>query len=149
MVQDVEWLSDRQQQIWRAFLVGSSRINQHLDEDLNEFGIDLGEYEVLVCLSEADDWQLRMSDLAERANQSRSRLTHTVTRMERDGLVTRSTCPTDRRGVWATLTKKGHALLVEAAPSHVRAVRDILIDRVSPDDFEAVGRVFSTVLEKP
>lgn len=141
----MQWLSDDEQAIWRAYLLGAARINRYLDEDLREFGIDLGEYEILVCLSEATDSQLRMSELAEQANQSRSRLTHTVTRMERDGLVVRSTCPDDRRGVWAALTDQGRELLVRAAPSHVAAVRRILIDAAG-DDLAALGRVFSAVL---
>lgn len=145
MEQDVRWLSDDEQAIWRAYLQGVARVDQYLDDDLRKFGIDLGEYEILVRLSEAPQAQLRMSDLAQQANQSRSRLTHTVTRMENDGLVTRSACSDDRRGVWATLTDQGRELLLRAAPSHVAAVRRILIDAAG-DDLDALGRVFSTVL---
>lgn len=142
----MEWLTEDQQRIWRTYLLGAQRVDRFLDQDLRGFGMDLGEYEILVQLSEAEDQRLRMSELAELAHQSRSRLTHTVTRMERDGLVCRSTCPTDRRGVWAKLTDKGHALLVKAAPSHVRAVRRILIDAVDPSDLAALGRIFTAVL---
>ena len=141
----VRWLDQEQSRIWRAYLEGVGRINAHLDADLREFGIDLSEYEVLVCLDEAEDSRLRMSELAEASHQSRSRLTHTVARMERDGLVIRETCPTDRRGVWANLTDAGRELLRTAAPSHVSAVREILVDAVSEEDFRALGRVFETV----
>ena len=62
-----------------------------------------------------------MSELADAVHQSRSRLTHTVARMEAENLVERVNCPTDRRGVWASLTAHGLELLETAAPSHVEA----------------------------
>lgn len=140
------WLSEEQQRIWRTYLLGVARISQVLDVDLRDHGLDLGEYEILVCLEEAEDRRLRMSELAELVHQSRSRLTHTVTRMEKRGLVSRETCPSDRRGVWAELTPAGYDLLASAAPSHVEAVRRIFVEAVSPDDYAALGRAFSAVL---
>jgi len=86
-----------------------------------------------------------MSDLAERVRQSRSRLTHTISRMESKGLVQRVACPSDRRGVNAIMTPAGYRLLVDAAPSHVESVRRALVDRVDPDDFEALGRAMEAV----
>lgn len=143
---NARWLNRDQQQIWRTYLLGVARINERLDADLRKFGIDLGEYEILVCLEEADSRRLRMSELADRVHQSRSRLTHTVARMESGGLVTRENCPTDRRGVWARLTDKGFDLLATAAPSHVEAVRKNFVEAVSEDDFRAIGRAFGAVL---
>lgn len=140
------WLSRGQQQVWRTYLLGSARISEYLDADLRRHGLDLGEYEILVCLEEAPNRQLRMSELAERVHQSRSRLTHTVARMEKSGLVARTTCPSDRRGVWAALTDTGFDLLAGAAPSHVEAVRAIFVEAVAPEDFEAIGRAFRAVL---
>lgn len=139
------WLSDGQQSIWRAYLAGVARIDAHLDAELRPFGLDLGEYEILVNLSEAEGHSLRMSDLALAVRQSRSRLTHTVTRMEKKGLLERVACPEDRRGVVAVLTDAGYALLVEAAPAHVRSVRDVFVDVVDADDFAAVGRAMRAV----
>jgi DNA-binding MarR family transcriptional regulator len=65
--------------------------------------------------------------------------------MEREGLVRRASCPTDRRGVIAELTDAGFARLVESAPTHVAGVREHLVDVADPDDFAAVGRVFGAV----
>lgn len=143
---EARWLDHEQQQIWRTYLLGVARINERLDADLRQFGIDLGEYEILVCLEEAEGRKLRMSELADRVHQSRSRLTHTIARMERTGLVERTSCPSDRRGVWAQLTERGFELLKTAAPSHVEAVRRILVEAVRPDDFQALGRAFEAVL---
>ncbi|WP_425308439.1 MarR family transcriptional regulator [Ammonicoccus fulvus] len=140
------WLDQEQQRIWRTYLLGVARINERLDADLRPFGIDLAEYEILVCLEEAEDRQLRMSDLADAVHQSRSRLTHTVARMEKAGLVERQACPSDRRGVWAHLTAEGFELLKSAAPSHVESVRRAFVAAVDPEDFRALGRAFEAVL---
>lgn len=141
------WLSAEQQRIWRAYLNGVARINERLDAELRPFGLDLGEYEILVHLSESEEQQLRMSDLAARVRQSRSRLTHTVARMEKKGLVLRKACPEDRRGVIAVLTGRGLTLLKSAAPFHVESVREAFVDHVTPEDFEAIGRAMRAVLD--
>lgn len=139
------WLSEEQQRAWRAYLTGVARIDTYLDAALRPFGLDLGEYEILVNLSEAKAHSMRMSDLAAAVRQSRSRLTHTVTRMEKKGLIERVACPEDRRGVVAVLTDAGYALLVQAAPDHVRSVREVFVDVVHPDDFAAIGRAMQAV----
>lgn len=148
MASEIEprWLNEDQQKIWRLYLNGVARINEVLDAELRQFGLDLGEYEILVNLSESPDHQLRMSDLASRVRQSRSRLTHTVARMETKGLLSRLSCPSDRRGVIAYLTPDGYELLVKAAPYHVESVRRILVDPVSKADFVAIGRAMQAVL---
>ena len=143
------WLDAEQQRVWRAYLLGSARLAERLDADLREFGLDLGEYEILVALSEAPERRVRMSELADAVHQSRSRLTHTVSRMENAGLVDRSSCPTDRRGVWAHLTDEGFRLLEVAAPTHVEAVRRNFVEAMSAADYAAVGRAFDAVLAVP
>ncbi len=140
------WLNVEQQRIWRAYLLGSARLNDKLDADLRSFGLDLGEYEILVTLSEAPDRRVRMSELADAVHQSRSRLTHTVSRMEKAKLVERLSCPTDRRGVWAHLTDHGFELLETAAPSHVEAVRKNFVEAMSVEDYRALGRAFTAVV---
>nr|WP_294695661.1 MarR family transcriptional regulator [uncultured Friedmanniella sp.] len=143
------WLDTEQQRIWRSYLLASARLAQRLDADLREFGLDLAEYEILVTLSEAPERRVRMSELAQAVHQSRSRLTHTVSRMENAGLVQRSDCPSDRRGVWAHLTGGGMALLEAAAPSHVEAVRRNFVDAMTEEDYAALGRAFTAVLAVP
>ncbi len=140
------WLTAEQQQAWRAYLLASARLAERLDAELREFGVDLGEYEILVALSEAPERRVRMSELADAVHQSRSRLTHTISRMEAAGLVDRASCPTDRRGVWAHLTDEGFSLLESAAPHHVESVRRNFVEAMSEEDYAAVGRGFSAVL---
>ena len=142
------WLEPRQQRIWRTYLTGTTLLSERLDRDLREaHDLSLPEYEVLVRLSESPDRRLRMAELATSLHHSRSRITHTVARLEREGLVRRASCATDRRGVLAELTDGGYARLVESAPTHVGGVRDHLVDVADAEDFAAVGRVFSAVAE--
>ena len=120
--------------------------SEQLNADLRPHNLDLNEYEVLVVLSEAPDHSMRMSQVAEGSNQSRSRLTHTIGRMEREGLVRRETASDDRRGVIATLTDAGFAKLKKAAPDHVESVRRVLIDPIAAEDLTAIGRALTEVL---
>ena len=125
--------------------MGTTLLLDRLDDDLRrEFDLSLTEYEILVRLSERDG-QMRMAQLADALAHSRSRVTHTITRMERSGLVRRSTSPEDGRGIIAALTDEGRQLLERTAPVHVQGVRDYLVDLVSPEDFAALGRVMNAV----
>jgi DNA-binding MarR family transcriptional regulator len=146
---DVRWLDRDQQRSWRAYLVGTTLLMDRLDRDLREHhNLSLPEYEILVRLSEAEGRRMRMAVLADSVSHSRSRVTHTIARLEKAGLVTRASCVSDGRGVEATITEKGFATLEDAAPSHVLGVREFLIDLAGEEDFEAVGRVFDAVADK-
>jgi DNA-binding MarR family transcriptional regulator len=140
------WLDQEQQHAWRALMMGVTLLLDRLDEDLRrEFGLSLSEYEVLVRLSERPERCMRMAHIADSLAHSRSRVTHTITRMERAGLVERSSSSEDGRGIIARLTDDGYALLVEAAPVHVEGVRRYLVDICDPEDFAAMGRVMDAV----
>jgi DNA-binding MarR family transcriptional regulator len=91
---------------------------------------------------------MRMAQLADALAHSRSRVTHTVARMQNAGLVLRSSSPEDGRGIVCVLTDRGHDLLVEAAPVHVQGVRDYLVDIADPGDFAALGRVMNAVADE-
>src|SRR3954470_7866607 len=117
---NVSWLDQEQQRSWRAFLVGTTLLMDRLDRDLREqHRLSLPEYEILVRLAEAEGNRLRMAMLADSVSPSRSRVTHTVSRMESAGLVARDACISDGRGVEAVLTDQGRAALETAAPTHV------------------------------
>jgi DNA-binding MarR family transcriptional regulator len=146
---DVAWLDRDQQRAWRAYLVGTTLLMDRLDRELREqHRISLPEYEILVRLAEADGNRMRMATLADSVSHSRSRVTHTVTRMETAGLVVRDACLSDGRGVEAVLTDQGREALENAAPTHVAGVRRFLVDLVDEEDFEAVGRVFDAVADR-
>lgn len=146
---ETKWLDGEQQRSWRAYLVGTTLLMDRLDRDLREHhDLSVPEYEILVRLSEAEGHRMRMAVLADSVSHSRSRVTHTIARMEKDGLVSRSACVSDGRGVEAVLTDKGFAALEAAAPTHVAGVRQFLVDLADDEDFAAVGRVFNAVTDK-
>ena len=147
--QEVRWLSPEEQQAWRAFLTATQQLFEELDRQLHrDAGLSHGYYEILVRLSEAPGRTLRMSELAERSMSSRSRLSHAVARLEEAGWVAREACPTDRRGLLATLTDEGFAVLAGAAPGHVRAVREHLFDRLSDDQVRQLREISQAVLDR-
>jgi DNA-binding MarR family transcriptional regulator len=147
--QNIAWLDEQQQRSWRAFLVGTTLLMDRLDRDLREqHRLSLPEYEILVRLAEAEGNRMRMAMLADSVSHSRSRVTHTVSRMELAGLVARDACLSDGRGVEAVLTDQGREALESAAPTHVAGVRQFLVDLVDDADFEAVGRVFDAVTDR-
>jgi len=130
-------------------MMGITLLLDRLDADLRRnFDVSLAEYEILVRLSERPQRQLRMAQLADAMAHSRSRVTHTVKRMENAGLVERTTSAEDGRGVVCAMTDEGYQLLERMAPTHVNGVRDYIVDLVSDEDFEALGRVMNTVADK-
>ncbi|WP_028642912.1 MarR family winged helix-turn-helix transcriptional regulator [Nocardioides sp. URHA0020] len=140
------WLDQDEQRSWRALLMGMTLLLDRLDDDLRRnCDLSLVEYEILVRLSEREGRQMRMAQLADALAHSRSRVTHTVTRMERSGLITRSSSPEDGRGVVASMTDKGYDLIERMAPIHVNGVREHLVDLASREDFAALGRVMDAV----
>ncbi|MGH8867193.1 MAG: MarR family winged helix-turn-helix transcriptional regulator [Actinomycetes bacterium] len=142
------WLDQEEQVAWRAYLSASQMLADRLGRELQrDAGLSQADYELLVQLSEAPDRQLRMSILADRTLFSRSRLSHAVARLERMGLVTRISCPTDRRGTWASLTDEGFRRLEAAAPCHVTGVRTHLVDRLTREEFLTLGRLSARVRE--
>ncbi|MFG2000858.1 MarR family winged helix-turn-helix transcriptional regulator [Spirillospora sp. NPDC048911] len=134
---------------WLGFLMASHLMEHEIERQLKaDGGISHGEFEVLFKLSEADGRRLRMSDLARQAMISKSRLTYQVTQLERDGLVRRTDCDSDRRAVWAELTDKGAEALATVRPGHRQVVRDNLISQLSPEELEVFGDLMNRVADR-
>lgn len=145
----VRWLTSREQEVWRAFLDVSRLLFEQLGHQLSDdSGMSLPEYEILVQLSEAPGRRMRMSELADRVVSSRSRITHTVGRMQERGLVQREACADDGRGVLCVLTDAGFARLESAAPGHVENVRTVMFDPLTTDDVEGLGLALAKMREK-
>lgn len=143
---ETRWLEPDEQHAWRSFITGVTALFEKLDRELREdHDVSLAEYELMVRLSERPGHTMRMAELASSVSYSRSRTTHTISRMERDGIVDRVACTHDGRGVMALLTPAGYQRLQEASHTHVHGVRRHLVDVADPDDFQALGRVFDAV----
>lgn len=132
------WLTDEEQRAWRTHLDVSRLLTYQLEKDLQPFGLTMNDYEILVNLSESEDRRMRMSDLASATLQSKSRLSHQITRMENAGLVRRENCESDRRGLYAVLTEHGWETMRKVAPHHVASVRNHFIDLLAPEDLKAL-----------
>ncbi|MEU3649927.1 MarR family transcriptional regulator [Lentzea sp. NPDC034063] len=106
-----------------------------------ESGLSLFDYLVLSHVSEAKDRSMRMSELAHLANGSLSRLSNVVKRFEQRGWVVRSPDPDDGRYTIATLTDEGFEVVEAAAPTHLRAVREFVLDPLTAADRQALTRI--------
>jgi DNA-binding MarR family transcriptional regulator len=143
------WLDDEQQRTWRAWLTAAELVPRVLDAQLqSDVGISLAAYVVLAMLSESPTHSRRMSDLARRANQSQSRLSHTVARLEERGWVRRERAADDGRGNLAVLTDAGWDVVVAVAPGHVNAVREAVFGPLTPEQTRVVGDAFRAIVEK-
>ncbi|MEW2402789.1 MarR family transcriptional regulator [Streptomyces sp. NPDC046862] len=146
--EEPRWLTDEEQRTWRAYVHASTLLEDHLDRQLQrDAGMPHVYYHLLVVLSEASRRRLRMTELAMRAKITRSRLSHAVARLEKNGWVRREDCPDDKRGQFAVLTEHGHEVLARNAPGHVQAVRQALFDRLSSEQREALGEIMQIVAE--
>ncbi|GGM05234.1 MarR family winged helix-turn-helix transcriptional regulator [Nakamurella endophytica] len=143
------WLSDDQQRVWRSYLALHALLNERIERDMQQAsGMPHAYYLVLAMLSEAPERTLRMSQLADLAQMSQSRLSHAVARLEEKGWVRRTPAPDDRRGQLATLTAAGYDQLVEVAPSHADTVRSFMFDPLSDQQLAALGEICQVILDR-
>ena len=142
------WLTEKEQRAWRAYIAATHLLEDAIDRQLQQdAGMPHLYYSILANLSEAPDGRLRMTDLAEQAKITRSRLTYAVTRLEKDGLIRREDCQWDKRSSFAMLTDEGMAVLERTAPGHVETVRSLLFDQLTPQQVEQLEEIFSGVVQ--
>ena len=139
----MEWstLEPAEQRAWLAFLDAQASLLRRLEADLvTEQHLTLAEFDVLAQLEASPGGRLRMSDLSERVRLSPSGLTRLVDRMVESGLLERASCPSDRRGTFAALTAAGRRRLLEAAPVHLRGIREYFSRRLSGRQLRDLAR---------
>lgn len=141
----VRWLDDVEMTAWRAYVETYADLEAMLDAHLKPHGLNLGDYQVLVYLSEAPNQSLRMCDLAERLHLSPSGLTRRLDGLVRAMWVAREASDGDRRVMLAVLTDAGRAELIRVAPHHVASVRHHLIDRLTREQLETMAEIFTLV----
>jgi DNA-binding MarR family transcriptional regulator len=139
------WLNPVEMEAWRSYVDSVYALQHALEEDVTPFGLTMGDYEVLVRLSERPERQLRMCDLAGELRLSPSGLTRRLDGLVKAGLVSRQPSHDDRRVMLAVLTEAGYELLVQAAPHHVEGVRRHFIDLLTPDEVAALASGFRKV----
>jgi DNA-binding MarR family transcriptional regulator len=135
-----------QLRIWRDFIETADALRTQLGARLqDESGLSRGDYAVLLALTETAGQRLRPSDLASRIGWERSRLSHHLGRMERRGLIRREECATDSRGADVVLTPAGAAAFHDATIPHLRAIRELFVDALTPEQLDAAGNLASAL----
>lgn len=139
------WLNETEAVAWRAFIESVGDLMTAFEAGLAEHDLTLGDYQVLVYLSEADDRQMRMCDLAEALRLSPSGLTRRLDGLVKAGLVAREPSEHDRRSMMAVLTTAGLRRLQKAAPDHVENVRENLFDHLNPTQVRNMASIFESI----
>jgi DNA-binding MarR family transcriptional regulator len=122
----------RLEERWREILSVHARTMCEIDRLLHPHGLGASDFEVLDILATAapeEGEQCRVQNLAGRVHLSQSALSRLIARLEKDGLVERSICVEDRRGVYVALTRKGRDLHAEVLPLQRAALARTLGDQ--------------------
>ena len=131
---DANCTGESEVRTWIRFLATHAAITRELEARLmGAHGLTLSDYDVLVQLARAPEHRLRNIELAKAVVLTRSGVTRLVDGLEKDGLVTRASCPSDKRGTLVQLTDAGIARLREAAGTHLEGVRELFLERLGDD----------------
>jgi DNA-binding MarR family transcriptional regulator len=139
------WLTPTEMEAWRTFIETANDLMGAIERDLADHHLTMGDYQVLVYLSEAPEHSMRMCDLADRLQLSPSGLTRRLDGLVKSGLVTRESSTSDRRVMLGTLTDAGFEALRKAAPDHVASVRRHVFDHLDDEQVQAMGSIFAAL----
>lgn len=136
------WLDTEEQSAWRGFLRTYGELSAVLGRELlQEAGLSIQDYAVLVALSESPEGRMRPFELGRELAWEKSRLSHHIKRMIDRDLVRRGRCPSDQRGALIAITVRGRKAISAAAPGHVAAVRRYFIDVLTPTELRALSEI--------
>lgn len=146
-MEDPRWLNDQEERAWRALQFMQMRLEGELARQLAaDGGLSYPDYVVLVALTDRPDGRMRLFELGGVLGWEKSRLSHHVNRMAGRGLVAKEKCDADRRGAFVAITGKGRTTIESAAPGHARTVRRLFVDRLTPDELDAIAIAAEKVL---
>jgi DNA-binding MarR family transcriptional regulator len=141
-----EALTEGELRAWRGLLRAHGCLAKRLDAELDQaHGLPMTSYEVLHHLEEASRGRMRMCDLAEQAQLSRSGLTRLVDRLEREELLERCSCEHDARGSYACLTDTGRERLEEARVTHLAVIREHFFSRFSEGELRSLADMWERI----
>src|SRR5580700_4463775 len=147
MPTEPNWLDPREDRAWRAFRHAdrqlSLRLHRHL---LQDSGLTGADYQVLAALSEHPTGRMPAQELCALLQWEKSRLSHQARRMEEQGLIVREPNPADARSVLVCLLPAGRRAIEEAAPQHVKHVRQHMIDLFTPAELDTLAALNERVL---
>jgi len=129
---------------WVSLLRAHAALFRELNADLvNQHGLTINDYEVLLHLARADDRRLRRVDLADRLILTASGITRLLDGLERAGYVDKERCESDARVTYAVLTKQGLDKLREASDTHVGGIRGAFETRYSQDELSTMAQLLA------
>ena len=140
------WLNPRELRAWRAFIDARHQVGVHLDRGLQESGLSGADYEVLAVLSGHDGDRMPARDLCNTLGWEKSRVSHQVQRMQKDGLIGREPNPDDAHSTMVCLLPAGRAAIEKAAPRHVEDVRRNFIDLMTPAELDMLAALHERIL---
>lgn len=133
--------------VWRAFLTSYAQLSTEVDLRLRtRHGISQAEYGTLASITEAPDGCLRVGQIAAALGWERSRTSHLIQRMTDRGLVERDERSADGRASDIVLTRLGRKTFLGAVRDHSADVRELFLDRMTPDEGAVVREVLSRVI---
>lgn len=142
-------LSASESAAWRGFLDTHALLQRLMQQTLEPHGISTTEYGVLVLADEQGKAGIRMGALAERLGTSCGGMTRMVERLQRDGYVRRTPCAQDGRAMVVSTTPEGQGLLRRARRVHLRDVRQLFLDRLTPAEQRQLARLWERLLAAP
>jgi DNA-binding MarR family transcriptional regulator len=144
----LQQLSPEKRAAWIGFLQAHSLVTKALEADLiANFGLQLSAFEVLSRVAVADGGHLRMSDLAEQALLSQSRVSRLVTELEQRGLMQRRGCEKDTRVVYAGITDEGRELVERAQDPHSESIEERFFKGLSEKEISRLAELWPRVIE--
>ena len=145
---ETRWLDERELAAWRGLQLMQMRLSGELARRLGAASsLSYPDYVVLVALTDQPEGRMRLLELARLLGWEKSRTSHHVARMVARGLVAKERCGADRRGAYVVVTARGRAEIEAAAPGHVQDVRDLFVDRLTPEQLDVLRDVAETVLD--
>jgi DNA-binding MarR family transcriptional regulator len=141
-----KWLNAREDRAWRAFMHAHHQLVVQLNRGLQELGLSGADYEILAVLSALDADRMPARDLCTALGWEKSRVSHQLRRMQKDGLISRAPNPNDARSTMVCLLPAGRAAVDKAAPRHVEDVRRNFIDLLTPAELDMLAAVNERVL---
>ncbi len=146
---DGPWLTPDELASWLSVVRLITRLPWAIDAQLQrDADLSMVEYMTMAMLADAPEWTMRMSELADRASVSLSRLSHLVKRLESRDYVRREPDPTDGRFTNAILLPAGMRKLESAAPGHVAYVRHLVVDNLSAERLRRLGQDAERILRR-
>lgn len=140
------WLNPREGRAWTAFMHAHHQLVVHLSRGLQESGLSGSDYEVLAVLSGHNEGRMPAQELCSALGWEKSRLSHQVRGMQKNGLIGREPNPADARSTMVCLLPAGRAANEKAAPAHVADVRRNFIDLFTPDELDMLGALNERIL---